>query len=44
MEDGSFNTRDEEEYELIENSLIGLVQPFPQLQRKVYSVTEEEKR
>jgi len=66
MEDGSFNTRDEEEYELIENSLIGLVhplemeieileswkeqfedyeivQPFPQLLRKVYSVTEEEK-
>jgi len=67
MEDGSFNTRDEEEYELIDDSLIGLVhplemgteilkdwkkqfedyeivQPFPQLQRKVYSVTEEEKR
>ncbi|EKQ56075.1 MULTISPECIES: DUF4132 domain-containing protein [unclassified Clostridium] len=66
MEDGSFNTVDEEEYELIENSIIGLVhplemkteilegwkqqfedyeivQPFPQLQRKVYFVTEEEK-
>ncbi|CUU48381.1 DUF4132 domain-containing protein [Clostridium beijerinckii] len=66
MEDGSFNTVDEEEYYLIENSLIGLVhpleletemlegwkqqfedyeivQPFPQLQRKVYTVTEEEK-
>lgn len=65
MEDGSFNTVDEEEYELLEDSLIGLVhplemeteilegwkqqfedyeivQPFPQLQREVYSVTEEE--
>lgn len=66
MEDGTFNTKDEEEYTLAENALIGLVhplemdtetleawqqqfedyeivQPFPQLQRKVYSVTEEEK-
>lgn len=66
MEDGSFNTVDEEEYELVENSLIGLVhpleleteslegwkqqfedyeivQPFPQLQRKTYIVTDEEK-
>lgn len=66
MEDGSFNTVDEEEYNLIDNSFIGLVhpleletemlegwkqqfedyeivQPFPQLQRKVYTVTEEEK-
>jgi hypothetical protein len=65
MEDGSFNTKDEEEYELFEDALIGLVQPleleeeeleawkqqfedyeivqpFPQLQRKVYRVTAEE--
>ncbi len=67
MEDGSFNTKDEEEYELLEEVHIGLVhplemdnytlegwkqqfedyeivQPFPQLQRKIYSITEEEKK
>ncbi len=67
MEDGSFNTKDEEEYELLEGAHIGLVhplemdketlkdwkqqfedyeivQPFPQLQRKIYRVTEEEKK
>lgn len=66
MEDGTFNTKDEEEYELIENNQIGLVhpveideetleswkqqfedyeivQPLPQLERKVYNITEEEK-
>lgn len=66
MEDGSFNTMDEEEYELPENGRIGLVhpieldkesletwqeqledyeitQPFVQLKREVYSLTEEEK-
>lgn len=65
MEDGTFNTKDEEEYELLEDALIGLVhpleleeedletwkvqfadyeivQPFPQLQRKVYRLTSEE--
>jgi hypothetical protein len=65
MEDGTFNTKDEEEYELLEDSFIGLVhplelnevtletwkqqfedyeivQPFPQLQRKVYKVTDKE--
>ncbi|MDS0527666.1 DUF4132 domain-containing protein [Clostridium sp. SHJSY1] len=65
MEDGSFNTKDEEEYETLEDSFIGLahplemdketleswqqqfedyeiVQPFPQLQRKTYKITEEE--
>jgi hypothetical protein len=67
MEDGTFNTKDEEEYKLLEGSLIGLVhplemdtetleswqqqfedyeivQPLPQLQRKTYKVTEEEKK
>ncbi|NMM62424.1 DUF4132 domain-containing protein [Clostridium sp. P21] len=67
MEDGSFNTKDEEEYELLEKDYIGLVhplemdkeslddwkqqfedyeivQPFPQLQRKIYKITEEEKK
>jgi len=66
MEDGSFNTADEDEYELPENGKIGLVhpveltrkekeawgqqledyeiaQPFEQLKRSVYTVTEEEK-
>ncbi|MCR5718050.1 MAG: DUF4132 domain-containing protein [Oscillospiraceae bacterium] len=66
MEDGSFNTADEDEYELPENAEIGLVhpmeldealrlqwieqlqdyeirQPFPQLTRAVYRVTDEEK-
>ena len=66
MEDGSFNTVDEEEYELPEGALIGLVhpvelssevlaawkeqlsdyevtQPFDQLERTVYRITEEEK-
>lgn len=66
MEDGSFNTVDEEEYELPENAQIGLVhpvelsaetlaawkeqlsdyevtQPFDQLERPVYRITEEEK-
>lgn len=65
MEDGSFNTVDEEEYELPETGLIGLVhpielskenlaawkeqlsdyevtQPFEQLERPVYQITEEE--
>lgn len=65
MEDGSFNTKDEEEYELPEESQIGLVhpvelskeeteawkeqlsdyeitQPFMQLDRPVYRMTEEE--
>lgn len=28
MEDGTFNTKDEEEYELLEDSLIGLVHPL----------------
>lgn len=67
MEDGSFNTKDEEEYEFLEEVYIGLVhplemdketledwkqqfedyeivQPFPQLQRKIYRITEEEKK
>lgn len=67
MEDGSFNTVDEEEYELPEGGLIGLVhpvelsgeilaawkeqlsdyevtQPFDQLERTVYRITEEEKK
>lgn len=67
MEDGSFNTMDEEEYELLEEVHIGLVhplemdnytlegwkhqfedyeivQPFPQLQRKIYRITEEERK
>lgn len=67
MEDGSFNTADEEEYELPENAMIGLVhpvelqddilqawkaqlsdyeltQPFEQLERPTYRVTEEEKQ
>jgi hypothetical protein len=66
MEDGTFNTKDEDEYELAEGSLIGLVhpieltaedrelwkeqlenyeikQPFLQIERPVYVVTEEEK-
>lgn len=66
MEDGSFNTADEDEYELPEDGKIGLVhpveltreeketwegqledyeitQPFEQLKRSVYTVTEEEK-
>lgn len=65
MEDGTLNTKDEEEYELLEDALIGLVhpleleeedletwkvqfadyeivQPFPQLQRKVYRLTAKE--
>ena len=66
MEDGSFNTAEEDEYELPENGKIGLVhpveltkeekeswegqledyeitQPFQQLKRSVYTVTEEER-
>ena len=66
MEDGSFNTPDENEYELPENAAIGLVhplelddatkqqwaqqledyeirQPFPQIARQVYRVTDAEK-
>ncbi len=66
MEDGSFNTADEDEYKLPEDGKIGLVhpveltreeketwegqledyeitQPFEQLKRSVYTVTEEEK-
>lgn len=64
MEDGSFNTVEEEEYELPEKGMIGLVhpieledleawkeqlsdyevvQPFEQLDRPVYRITEEEK-
>ena len=66
MEDGSFNTSDEEEYELPENAVIGLVhpleldeetrqkwteqledyeikQPFPQISRKIYRVTDAER-
>ncbi len=66
MEDGSFNTVEEEEYELPEKGMIGLVhpvelshellaawkeqlsdyeivQPVEQLDRPVYTVTEEEK-
>ncbi len=66
MEDGSFNTVDEEEYELPGEGTIGLVhpieltadelsawkeqlsdyevtQPFEQLERPVYQLTEEEK-
>lgn len=65
MEDGTFNTKDEEEYELLEDTLIGLVhpleleeedletwkqqfadyeivQPFPQLHRKVYRLASIE--
>ena len=67
MEDGSFNTPDEDEYELPENAMIGLVhpleldddtlkqwqeqladyeikQPFPQLTRTVYRVTDAERK
>ena len=67
MEDGSFNTAHEEEYELPESAMIGLVhpvelqddilqawkaqlsdyelaQPFEQLERPTYRVTEEEKQ
>ena len=67
MEDGTFNTVDEEEYELSEGAKIGLVhpveldndtlsawkeqlsdyevtQPFDQLDRPVYRITEEEKK
>ena len=67
MEDGSFNTSDEDELEIPENVSIGLVhplelseedisawkeqledyeivQPFPQLERRVYRMTEEEKQ
>ncbi len=66
MEDGSFNTVDEEEYELPKEGMIGLVhpielkaqelsawkeqladyevtQPFEQLERPVYRLTEEER-
>ena len=66
MEDGSFNTPDEDEYELPEQAVIGLVhpleldeetrqtwaeqltdyeikQPFPQIGRQVYRVTDEER-
>lgn len=66
MEDGSFNTEDEDEYELSETGFIGLVhpieltddliaawkeqladyeirQPFEQMERPVFYVTEEEK-
>lgn len=66
MEDGTFNTKDEDEYELTEGSLVGLVhpvelteedrqlwkeqlenyeikQPFLQIARPIYAVTEEEK-
>ena len=65
MEDGSFNTADEEEYELTDNVKIGLVhpidldedtlsawkeqlsdyeisQPIEQLERRVYSINNEE--
>ena len=65
MEDGSFNTKEEDEFELADDILIGLVhpieldeddlikwktqledyevkQPFEQISRKVYKVTEEE--
>ncbi len=67
MEDGSFNTPDEEEYTLPENAEIGLVhpmeldedtltawreqledyeitQPFPQLNRPVFRLTDAEKQ
>ena len=66
MEDGSFNTPDEDEYEMPETAVIGLVhpleldedtlkqwqeqlsdyeikQPFPQISRTVYRVTDEER-
>lgn len=66
MEDGSFNTRDEDEFEFPEEGMVGLVhpielseeelsawkeqlsdyeiiQPFEQLERPVYRLTEEEK-
>lgn len=66
MEDGTFNTKDEEEYKLLDDSLIGLVhpleldeetlndwiqqfedyeivQPFLQLDRKVYEANEKER-
>lgn len=66
MEDGTFNTSDEDEYELPDNCTIGLahpidldeetlsawkeqlsdyeiVQPIEQLDKKVYTVTDEEK-
>ncbi|EKQ56080.1 MULTISPECIES: DUF4132 domain-containing protein [unclassified Clostridium] len=67
MEDGSFNTKDEEEYELEDGMIIGIVhpielnnedmslwkeqfenyeikQPFEQLNREIFIVTEEEKK
>lgn len=67
MEDGSFNTKDEEEYELEDGIVIGIVhsielnsedlalwkeqfenyeikQPFEQLNREIFTVTEEEKK
>ncbi|MBP3797214.1 MAG: DUF4132 domain-containing protein [Ruminococcus sp.] len=67
MEDGSFNTADEEEFEIPKDASIGLVhplelteeelsawkeqledyeitQPFPQLSRKVYRMTDAEKQ
>ncbi|NRT28642.1 hypothetical protein B0I68_002247 [Clostridium beijerinckii] len=67
MEDGSFNTKDEEEYELEDGMVIGIVhpielnnedmalwkeqfenyeikQPFEQLNREIFNVTEEEKK
>jgi len=66
MEDGSFNTKDEEEYELEDGMIIGIVhpielnsedialwkeqfenyeikQPFEQLNREIFTVTEEER-
>lgn len=66
MEDGTFNTKEEEEYQLLENSFIGLVhplemgkdeldawiqqfedyeivQPFPQLKRKICKVSKDER-
>lgn len=65
MEDGTFNTKDEDEYEIEEGSIIGLVhpielneedinlwkeqlenyeikQPFEQINRAIFTVTEEE--
>ncbi|MDS0527665.1 DUF4132 domain-containing protein [Clostridium sp. SHJSY1] len=67
MEDGSFNTKDEEEYELEDEMIIGIIhpielnsedmslwkeqfenyeikQPFEQLNREIFTVTEEEKK
>ncbi|MBV7273890.1 DUF4132 domain-containing protein [Clostridiaceae bacterium UIB06] len=67
MEDGSFNTKDEEEYELEDGMIIGIVhpielnnedmdlwkeqfenyeikQPFEQLNREIFTLTEEEKQ